>query len=294
MSLWSTESHMMDSNSNRSADEYIDDALITDSVKKLLSDNSDGNHFDLTTDLLSHTTSASVVNCGQIGGHSGATVQEGMDLVDALDTLVQHLSRETKTLPNDCEPNEMSVNAFTPFEMVFMDHNYCRMDLLAANHSGATQPIGGQQLDKSLSQSSPQKTIVSNSSQSPVVQSSSFTSFNDNSYASSSTVSATSPAPQTPGSPPVPSTPPSSSSAKKSSSSPKTPSASRRSQRQIDRIEKTVLEKIKAENQEMLKREKEEMVCNFQRIPLVLHSIDLLLCLTVLSINSFKNNLFNK
>ena len=265
MSLWSSDAQTMDTTSNRSADEYIDDALINDSVKKLLSDNSDTNHFDLAADLLSNAThvSHSAVNCGQIGGHSGATVQEGMDLVDALDTLVQHLSRETKALPNDLEAKDANVNTLSSFERVFIDHSYCKMDYFNFSHTGAAPiPAPTPQVlptDKPYGLTSPQKTNLTTTPLSPAVQSSTFASFNDNSYASSSTASATSPAPQTPGSPSIPSTPPLSLSFGKSS--PKTAAASRRSQRQIDRIEKCVLEKIKAENQEMLKREKQQMVC---------------------------------
>ena len=238
----------MADHSNRSADEYIDDALITDSVKKLLADPSDSNHFDLAADLLSHGTSVghSGPNCGQLGAHSGATVQEGMDLVDALDTLVQKLHREAKAVPNDL-PSEPT--GLTPASIVFFDHCYCKMDLFI--DTSVDPPLDQQS-------SSPPKPSVLTNNLSPVQ--SSFAQFNDNSYASSSTASATSPAPQTPGSPPVPQTPPTSIGKGGLQKTP--PSASRRSQRQIDRIEKTVLEKIKAENQEMLKREKEEMVCS--------------------------------
>jgi hypothetical protein len=212
----------MDITNNRS-DEDIDDALITDSVKKLLSDS--GTNYDLAADILS-TNAQSVVNVNPIHC-SGATVQEGMDLVDALDTLVQHLSRENNN-KETIESNNDSINAL---DIVLLDHNYC-------------QPICQTFV-----------TPVTNVNTTPVKTQSLQTKPKPFETSDKQSVNATQP------SVPLSNTCSSSASTTPTScSSPKTPTASRRSQRQIDKIEKSVLEKIKAENQEMLKREKESMV----------------------------------
>jgi hypothetical protein len=228
MSYWRQELRQMDITNNRS-DEEIDDALITDSVKKLLSDS--GTNYDLAADILS-TNAQSVVNVNPIHC-SGATVQEGMDLVDALDTLVQHLSRENNN-KETIEPNNDSINAL---DIVLLDHNYCQpicQTFVRPVSDVNTTPVKTETLEiKPKPFETTDKKSV-NTTQPSVQLSSS---------ASTTSTACSSPSNSSTG-----------------NKSPKTPTASRRSQRQIDKIEKSVLEKIKAENQEMLKREKESMV----------------------------------
>jgi hypothetical protein len=273
--------------STPATDEYaIDDALITDSVKKMLS--SDAPHFDLDFD------GAGTPGAGQLGPHSAPTVQEGLDLVDALDHLVQNLNAQNHstgsratvspgdfpTLDSSPPPRTTGAHSARTFDVVLMDHNYCHSyDYLVT--TGAPHDATGGTTTAPAGKQSPHKQtfakVVSDKTTAGAVNtvpplstpttatgavgaqnSSQFTSFNDNSYASSSTLTATSPSPTR-----VPDSPVSTASnATPKCSSPRTPPASRRSQRQIDRIEKSVLEKIKAENQEMLKREKESMVCS--------------------------------
>jgi hypothetical protein len=232
MTFWRQELRQMDITNTRS-DEEIDDALITDSVKKLLSDS--GTNYDLAADILS-TNAQSVVNVNPIHC-SGATVQEGMDLVDALDTLVQHLSRENNN-KDTIESNNDSIN---PLDIVLLDHNYCQpicQTFVRPVTDVNTTPVKTQSVEiKPKPFETTDKQSV-NTTQPSVPLS--------NTYSSRASTTST------------PSSSPSNSIT--GNKSPKTPTASRRSQRQIDKIEKSVLEKIKAENQEMLKREKESMV----------------------------------
>ncbi|CAG2111306.1 unnamed protein product, partial [Medioppia subpectinata] len=253
-------------------------------------------------------------------------MQEGIDLVDALDHLVQNLNRADGHKSGDCPPDDCPplplpttttavATGLQPFDVVLMDHNYCQtcdyystagvsdgtVGTAGSNRtSGAAetagdsqtligdqhQPVVGVTTNTTISTTSATKlsphkqqtTLSVNRSTtsatsavavaaptvatpvaatpptvaSPVATSAnSFVSFNDN---SSSTMTATSPSPTR-----VPPDSPLGTPTFSKSSSPKTPPASRRSQRQIDRFEKSMVEKIKAENQEMLKREKEIM-----------------------------------
>lgn len=190
MSWPSTSGGSVHLESNNPVNDDIDEAI----VKQILQDS--GPNLDKLADIL-HPSSR---GDDGVSRQHYATLQEGEDLVDALDTLVQQIqaNESSHKLPGHSHVMELHLSSS---DIVMMDHSYSKLSLTQYD-SSPNRSLGEVDLKKSL---------------------------NANSVSPNS-----------------------------NSSNQTTPS--RRSQRQIDKNEKSILEKIKAENAEMLKRERLSMV----------------------------------
>ncbi|RWS15162.1 death-inducer obliterator 1-like protein [Dinothrombium tinctorium] len=197
--------------------ESLNEVLNSDSVKQLLSDSKSFENLAAaileneapSSSTLSTSATSTMTTSISAPGHV-ATVQEGLDLVDALDSLVNQLTNQTQSSSGRAVNSGQLFVRETPPEVDLLggnleigstiDENW--VDSIYLDHNYACVPV--KQKDRRK----------------------------DNQMEIFDLSSGTSSSPTTP---------------------------QRRSQRQIEKIEKSVLERIKAENQELLKREREEM-----------------------------------
>uniref|UniRef100_T1JTB7 PHD-type domain-containing protein n=1 Tax=Tetranychus urticae TaxID=32264 RepID=T1JTB7_TETUR len=253
----------------------LDEVLSSDSVKQILSDSKSFEHLAATildnhgsahgTVSGSNLSSSSTVNPSTATVASGhvATDQDGLDFVDALDSLVNQLTRDH---PHQNQPEvdllggnlEIGSSSGPHSHLVSTNNNgqstghsvaaiptFHFIDTIQLDHPYACQPVRQripQVNNEIVTTEQPPSTAPIAPVVAPVVD------------------SVVDSVPSLPISNQTRETEPTFSYNTASSSSFSPPSTpQRRSQRQIERIEKSVLEKIKAENAEMLKREKEEM-----------------------------------